>query len=116
MRFGKASAIAGLSGILAAVLVFIRFKVVPLSQKQYGHKDHMLGENPQKKDLPLPPFSESQADNQEADYTHQELNAEEILKKFQNLHVLDIVYEVDEKEEAAESLPALVRCSSFIAH
>lgn len=115
MRFGKASAIAGLSGTLAAVLVFIRFKVIPLSQKQYGCKDSVVGERPQKEDPPLPPPSESQPDNQEADSTHQELNAEEILRQFQDLRVLDTVYEVDEEEEADEPPPALVKCSSFLA-
>lgn len=115
MRFGKASAIAGLSGILAALLVFIRFKVVPLSQKLYGNKDIVVGENPQKEDPPLPSPSESQPDNQEADSTHQELNAEEILRQFQDLRVLDTVYEVDEEEEADESPPSLVKCSSFLA-
>lgn len=115
MRFGKASAIAGLSGILATVLVFIRFKVVPLSQKQFRHKASVVGENSHKVDPPLPPPSESQPDNQETDSTQQELNAEEILRQFQELRVLDTVYEVDEDEEADESPPALVKCSSFLA-
>ncbi|XP_024525482.1 sodium-dependent phosphate transporter 1 [Selaginella moellendorffii] len=109
---GRAALIAGLSGILATLLAFVI--VVPLVHKQLRatNKDSAVSEEPtQPIAIAVAPEKEAPPGPQDHSTQQQEqdMSPEEMIKQFNQLRVLDTVYEGEDEGNASPDVS--VRCS-----